>query len=449
MKITIIGSGYVGLVTGTCYAHMGNNVLCVDLDKEKIDRLTRGELPIYEPGLKELVESNLKEGRLSFDTNTTTAVRASEFIFIAVGTPKDRDGSADLRQVLEVARRIGEALDGYRIIITKSTVPVGTTKKVKQVIKEVLKERGLDLTFDVVSNPEFLKEGKAVSDFLNPDRIVIGTDSERAKERMRALYDPFCRTDENRIIFMDVASAELTKYAANAMLASRISLMNEIAAICEVTGANVDHVRVGIGSDNRIGFRFLFPGVGYGGSCFPKDVRALIKTAEELGIPSRVLTAIDQVNRQQPRQMVSKIKDYYGRNGLADKTFAIWGLSFKPETDDVRESPAAVIIESLLKKGANIKAYDPVAEETFQRTYALPIKYSQDMYECLEDADALILITEWHQFRRPDFARMRQVLAQPVIFDGRNQYEPDYVKARGFTCISIGRKSVSPDQPAG
>ena len=449
MKITIIGSGYVGLVTGTCFAHMGNNVICLDVDHKKIDLLRQGQIPIYEPGLKELVVSNLEEGRLSFSTNIAEAVAASEFLFIAVGTPKDRDGGADLKQVLKVARRIGEALDGYRIIITKSTVPIGTTKQVKETIKKVVEERGLDLTFDVVSNPEFLKEGKAVSDFLNPDRIVIGTDCERAKERMRALYDPFCRTDENRIIFMDVASAELTKYAANAMLASRISLMNEIAAICEVTGANVDQVRVGIGSDNRIGFRFLFSGVGYGGSCFPKDVRALIKTAEELGIPPRVLTAIDQVNRQQPKQMVSKIKDYYGQSGLVDKTFAVWGLSFKPETDDVRESPAAVIIESLLKEGAKIEAYDPVAEETFQRTYALPIKYSQDMYECLEDADALILVTEWHQFRRPDFARMRQVLAQPVIFDGRNQYEPDYAKARGFTCISIGRKSVSPDQPAG
>lgn len=449
MKISVIGTGYVGLVTGACFAHMGNNVLCVDVVKEKIARLIGGELPIYEPGLKELVDSNLKEGRLSFDTDTTTAVRASEFIFVAVGTPKDRDGSADLRQVLDVARRIGEALDGYRIIITKSTVPVGTAKKVKETIAQVVRERGLDLTFDVVSNPEFLKEGKAISDFLNPDRIVIGTNCERARVRMRALYDPFCRTDENRIIFMDVASAELTKYAANAMLASRISLMNEIAAICEATGANVDQVRTGIGSDNRIGRRFLFPGVGYGGSCFPKDVRALIKTAEELGVPPRMLAAIDQVNLQQPMQMVSKIKDYYGQSSLVDKTFAVWGLSFKPETDDVRESPAAVIIDSLLKAGAKIKAYDPIAEESFHQMYALPIEYSQDMYECLEGADALILITEWHQFRRPEFARMRQVLAKPVIFDGRNQYEPNYVEERGFTYISIGRKSVSPDQPAG
>ena len=446
MKISVIGTGYVGLVTGACFAHMGNNVLCVDVDREKVDLLKKGSVPIYESGLKELVASNMKEGRLSFITSTDEAVRASEFIFIAVGTPLGEDGSADVQHVLDVARGIGEAMDGYRIIITKSTVPVGTTKKVEATIREVLKERGLELTFDVVSNPEFLKEGKAVSDFLDPDRIVIGIDCPNARERMQALYNPFCRTDEKRILFMDIASAELTKYAANAMLATRISFMNEMAAICEATGANIDHVRAGIGSDKRIGRRYLFAGVGYGGSCFPKDVRALTKTAEALGVSSRVIAAVDEVNRQQPRQMVRKIKEHYGQSGLAGKTFAVWGLAFKPETDDVRESPAVVIIDDLSKEGAQIKAYDPAAEEFFQRMYALPVEYAQDMYECLKGADALILITEWHQFRRPEFIRMKQLMAEPVIFDGRNQFNPDYVRERGFTYISIGRKPVNQDQ---
>jgi UDPglucose 6-dehydrogenase len=423
---------------------MGNNVICVDVDEKKIKKLINGQIPIYEPGLQELVESNLKEGRLVFTTNTAEAVKGSEFIFVAVGTPKDRDGAADLKQVLGVARSIGESIDSYRIIITKSTVPVGTSMMVKEAISETLTQSGLDVDFDVVSNPEFLKEGRAISDFLNPDRIVIGTDCLKAQERMRALYDPFCRTDENRIIFMDVASAELTKYAANAMLAARISFMNEIASICEATGADVDHVRIGIGSDNRIGRRFLFPGVGYGGSCFPKDVRALISTAQEYGVQSRFLTAIDEVNQQQQGRMVDKMRAFYGKDDLKGKLFAVWGLSFKPETDDVRESPAAVIIKGLIDKGAKVTAYDPVAEESFQKTYQLPIDYSQSMYECLEGADALILITEWHQFRRPDFARMKQTLSQPIIFDGRNQYEPEYVQARGFTYVSIGRTTVDP-----
>jgi UDPglucose 6-dehydrogenase len=423
---------------------MGNNVICVDVDEQKIKKLVRGQIPIYEPGLQELVESNVKEGRLVFTTDTAEAVKGSEFIFVAVGTPKDRDGAADLKQVLGVARSIGDAIDGYRIVITKSTVPVGTSKMVKEAISESLTQRDLDVEFDVVSNPEFLKEGRAISDFLNPDRIVIGTDCLKAQERMRALYDPFCRTDENRIIFMDVASAELTKYAANAMLAARISFMNEIAAICEATGADVDHVRIGIGSDNRIGRRFLFPGVGYGGSCFPKDVRALISTAKEYGVQPRFLTAIDDVNQRQQSRMVDKIREFYGKDALEGKLFSVWGLSFKPETDDVRESPAAVIIKGLIEEGARIRAYDPVAEESFQQSYNLPIDYSQSMYECLEGADALILITEWHQFRRPDYARMKQALSQPIIFDGRNQYEPHYVQARGFTYISIGRTTVNP-----
>ncbi len=446
MKISIIGSGYVGLVTGACFAHMGNNVLCGDVDRKKINLLKKGNVPIYEPGLKELVTSNVKEGRLSFITSTEEAVRASEFIFIAVGTPLGENGSADVRHVLDVARRIGEALDGHRIIITKSTVPVGTTNKVKATIKEVLEERDLDQTFDVVSNPEFLKEGKAVSDFLDPDRIIIGIDCPNARERMQALYNPFCRTDEQRILFMDIASAELTKYAANAMLATRISFMNEMAAICEATGANIDHVRAGIGSDKRIGRRFLFAGIGYGGSCFPKDVRALAKIAEKLKVNSKILSAVDEVNHAQKMLMVEKVKNYYGTDNLKDKTFAVWGLSFKPETDDVRESPAAQIIDGLLKHGAKVRAYDPVAKEAFDRMYSLPIEYSKDMYHCLEGVDALVLVTEWHQFRRPEFIRMKQIMAEPVIFDGRNQFNSDYLRERGFTHISIGRQQVGPSQ---
>lgn len=445
MKITIIGTGYVGLVTGACFAHMGNQVRCVDIDEEKIDVLNQGKLPIYEPGLQEIVDSNRAEGRLSFTTDTAEAVRASEFVFIAVGTPMAENGSADVQHVLEVAGIIGGAMDNYCIIITKSTVPVGTAEKVRTTIDEALRARGLKINFDVVANPEFLKEGKAVADFLNPDRIVIGTRSQHAKERLQALYDPFCRTDESRILIMDIPSAELTKYAANAMLATRISFMNEIAAVCEATGADVDHVRVGIGSDDRIGRRFLFPGAGYGGSCFPKDVRALIQTGEELGLHLNILSSVDQVNRAQKERMVIKIKDFYGDSSLAGKTFAIWGLSFKPGTDDVRETPAATIIEGLLQAGAKVQAYDPVAVTSFQQLYSLPIDYFDDMYQCLEHADALLLITEWHHFRRPDFARIKAALSSPVIFDGRNQYEPNYVRERGFTYLSVGRQPVLAD----
>ncbi|UCH11021.1 MAG: UDP-glucose/GDP-mannose dehydrogenase family protein [Fidelibacterota bacterium] len=444
MKVSIIGTGYVGLVTGACFAHMGNIIICADVDEQKISTLNEGQIPIHEPGLQEIVLENASTGRLSFTTDIKAAVKASEFIFIAVGTPRDRDGSADLQQVLSVAKVIGQALDNNtrRIIITKSTVPVGTTKIVKETIAKVLATRGKKHPFEVVSNPEFLKEGKAVSDFLNPDRIVIGTDSTWAKERMQTLYDPFRRTDEMRIIFMDIPSAELTKYAANAMLATRISFMNELAAIAEATGADIDQVRVGIGSDNRIGRRFLFAGVGYGGSCFPKDIRALISTATEIGVQADILAAVDRVNQAQPLRLVKKIKDYYGPEGMVGKTIAVWGLAFKPETDDVRESPAAVIIKSLIKEGAQVRAFDPVAEHSFADMYKLPITYSREMYDCLAGADALVLITEWHQFRRPDFTRMRELLTNPLIFDGRNQYEPVYVKERGFTYISIGRETI-------
>ena len=442
MKISVIGTGYVGLVTGTCLAHMGNHVTCMDVDAEKIAALQAGEMPIYEPGLLDLLRGNLGEKRLSFTTDLQHAVDEGEFIFIAVGTPQNGDGSADITSVHNVARELGRALTEHRIIIIKSTVPVGTTHEVGRIIRSELDALGRDTSFDIASNPEFLKEGKAVSDFMNPDRIVIGVESDRARQRMQAMYDPFVRTGEGTVMFMDIPSAELTKYAANAMLATRISFMNEIAAVCEATGANVDHVRAGIGSDDRIGRRFLFPGVGYGGSCFPKDVLALIHTAAEVNLEMKVLTAVNLVNQAQKAIMVQKITKHYGTTDLSDKTFAMWGLSFKPETDDVRESPAAVIAKGLLDAGAQVRAYDPIAIESFKQTYDLPVSFSKDMYECLEDADALILVTEWHHFRRPDFKLMSELLESPVIFDGRNQYGPDYARDRGFTYISVGRQPV-------
>ncbi|UCH62880.1 MAG: UDP-glucose/GDP-mannose dehydrogenase family protein [Fidelibacterota bacterium] len=443
MKVSIIGTGYVGLVTGACFAYMGNQVICVDIDSAKIDALNRAVIPIYEPGLKELIEGNLREGRLAFTTDTPKAVRESEIIFIAVGTPMDEDGSADLKHVLDTAQAIGEGMDGYRAIVVKSTVPLGSCERVNQVIQEVLDKRGVEFEFDVVSNPEFLKEGKAVSDFMSPDRVVIGTDSQRVRELMHALYESFFRVSD-RILFMDTRSAELTKYAANAMLATRLSFMNELAALCEATGADVEHVRIGIGSDQRIGRRYLFPGLGYGGSCLPKDVQALISTAEELGVGLKILRAVDQVNQKQKALLMRKIEVFYSEEGLIDKTFALWGLSFKPDTDDVRESPAAKIIEGLLEKGARIRAYDPVAIESFRDSFTPPIDYSDDMYRCLSGADALILVTEWHHFRHPDFSRMKAELNKPVIFDGRNQYEPEHLRQQGFFYISIGRQPIGP-----
>lgn len=445
MRITIIGTGYVGLVTGTCFAHMGNQVCCIDIDQDKINALSRGTLPIHEPGLQELLDNNLEEERLTFTTNLPEGIDNSEFIFIAVGTPMGEDGSADLKHVLAVAEEIGQAIKGHKIVVTKSTVPVGTAKKVRTIIQKAIAARGLEIEFDVASNPEFLKEGKAVSDFLNPDRIVIGTDSEKAAQRLQLMYDPFCRTDQSRILLMDIPSAEMTKYAANAMLATRISFMNEIAALCEATGADVDQVRIGIGSDDRIGRRFLFPGVGYGGSCFPKDVQSLISTAHRKGVSLRVLSAVEEVNRAQKELLVSKMRVYYDahENGLAGKTIALWGLSFKPETDDVRESPAAVIIQDLLKADVAVRAYDPVAESAFKQQYDLPIEYSRDMYQCLEQAHGLVLVTEWHHFRRPNFDRILQALVRPIIFDGRNQYNPAQMRARGFIYHSIGRPYIA------
>ncbi|UCD37821.1 MAG: UDP-glucose/GDP-mannose dehydrogenase family protein [Fidelibacterota bacterium] len=441
MKVSIIGTGYVGLVTGACFAHMGNQVTCVDIDEDKIKQLNRGIPPIYEPGLKELLENNLTEKRLAFSTDTAEAVRNSEIVFIAVGTPMDDDGSADLQYVLSVAQAIGESMDGYRIIVVKSTVPLGSCERIREIISEVLKRRDVDFEFDIVSNPEFLKEGDAVNDFMTPDRAIIGTDSQRAREKMHALYESFFRA-RDRILFMDIRSAELTKYAANAMLATRISFMNEIAALSEATGANVDHVRIGVGSDSRIGSRFLFPGIGYGGSCFPKDVQALINTASGLDVDLEILRAVEQVNQEQKLLMVKKIEAFYGEDGVAGKTFAVWGLSFKPGTDDVRESPAAAIINGLLQNEARIRAYDPVAIESFRQTFGYTIDYTDDMYRCLHGADALVLVTEWHHFRHPDFSRIKAELSQPVIFDGRNQYDPEYLQSEDFVYISVGRQPV-------
>jgi UDPglucose 6-dehydrogenase len=432
MKIAVVGTGYVGLVTGACFTHMGNQVQCVDIDKEKIDNLNKGIVPIYEPGLKEMFDENKAAGRLSFTTDLRAAVKTSEFIFLAVGTPMSEDGSADLKHVLAASRAIGECIDGYKVVITKSTVPMGTSELVRSTIQKEIATRKVDIKFDIASNPEFLKEGKAINDFLSPTRIVIGADNDHVIERMRAMYSPFCRTDDSRILIMDIPSAELTKYAANAMLATRISFMNEIAKLCELTGANVDHVRTGIGTDDRIGRRFLFPGVGYGGSCFPKDVQALIRSAKALNVDMQILSAVDRVNEIQKQILVGKVEAYYGDGGITDKKFAVWGLSFKPETDDVRESPAERIILGLLEQGAKVIAYDPEAADSFREQYNLPIEYAPGMYECLEDADALILVTEWHQFRRPDFERMAKMLAKPIIFDGRNQYDPDTVRQRGF-----------------
>ena len=439
MKIAIVGTGYVGLVAGACFAHMGNQVQCFDIDGEKIGRLNSGIVPIYEPGLKEMIYENTSAGRLSFTTDLKVAVNSSEFVFLAVGTPMAEDGSADLLHILSASLAIGDCIDGYKVVITKSTVPMGTAELVRSSIQKQIDARNLDIKFDIASNPEFLKEGKAINDFLSPARIVIGADNAHVIKRLRAMYTPFCRTDDSRILIMDIPSAELTKYAANAMLATRISFMNEIAKLCELTGANVDHVRTGIGTDDRIGRRFLFSGVGYGGSCFPKDVQALIRSAKSLNVDMQILSAVDKVNELQKRVIVDKVDAYFGNGGLVDKKFAVWGLSFKPETDDVRESPAEIIIMGLLERGAKVKAYDPVAAEAFRACYKLPIKYASGMYECLEGADALILVTEWHQFRRPDFERMARNLAKPIIFDGRNQYVPDAVRQRGFEYVSIGR----------
>jgi UDPglucose 6-dehydrogenase len=440
MKITIFGSGYVGLVTGACFAEVGNEVLCVDIDENKINRLLNGDIPIYEPGLDEIVAENLREGRLRFTTSITDGVDFGLYQFIAVGTPPDEDGSADLSHVLSVAESIGRNMEDYRIVINKSTVPVGTADLVRETIRTVLEERGKALDFDVVSNPEFLKEGDAVDDFMKPERIVVGVDNPRTKELLRNLYGPFNRSHE-RFIAMDIRSAELTKYAANAMLATKISFMNEIANIAERAGADVEAVRRGIGSDSRIGFSFIYPGVGYGGSCFPKDVQALERTARKLGYDSRILQAVEAVNNDQKLSLVSKIRDHFDGD-LKGRVIAMWGLAFKPNTDDMREAPSRKVIEELLQAGATVRAYDPVAMHEARRIYGdrPELVLVDHLDQALKGADALAIMTEWMVFRSPDFEMIRSSLKEPVIFDGRNMYNPDMVEQMGISYYSIGRR---------
>jgi|UniRef100_A0A7C3Z9D0 UDPglucose 6-dehydrogenase len=440
MKLAIVGAGYVGLVTAACFAEMGNEVICVDADAEKISGLKKGRIPIYEPGLEDYVKRNHADKRLTFTTDLASAVQKSLVIFIAVGTPQDKDGSADLSAVLAVAREIGKTINGYKVIVEKSTVPVGTAAKVRKVISEELAARGVDYEFDVVSNPEFLKEGTALDDFMKPDRIVVGCDDVRVAELMKELYAPFVRT-HHPIIIMDVVSAELTKYAANAFLATKISFINEIANICALTGANISMVRQGIGSDSRIGHLFLFPGLGYGGSCFPKDMQALIHTARSLGYTPRLLDAAEAINFAQREKFVTVIKNYFQGN-LKGKTLAIWGLAFKPGTDDVREAPALTVIARLAELGATIQAFDPQAMHTARQELGeLPqVSYAKSCYEALKGADALVINTEWTSFREPDFERIKSLLKQPVIFDGRNLYNPGKMDQLGFQYFYVGKK---------
>jgi UDPglucose 6-dehydrogenase len=439
MKITVFGSGYVGLVTGACLADVGNQVMCMDVDQRKIDQLKQGIIPIYEPGLEEMVKDNQAAGRLSFTTDVEEAVNFGLFQFVAVGTPPDEDGSADLKYVLAVAKSVAEHMNDYKIIVDKSTVPVGTADKVKQAIADTLAQRGQNLEFDVVSNPEFLKEGSALDDFMKPDRIVIGTDNPRTAELLKALYAPFNRSRE-RVITMDIRSAELTKYAANAMLATKISFMNELANLAERLGADIEHVRHGIGSDSRIGYSFIYPGCGYGGSCFPKDVKALERTARDYGYHAELLSAVENVNDRQKHRLFEKISAHYP-GGVKGKVFALWGLAFKPNTDDMREAPSRVLLEALIEAGASVQAYDPEAMHEAQRIYGgkTGLTYCEKQPETLRNADALIIVTEWKQFRSPDFEQLGQQLNDKVIFDGRNMYEPRLVKQAGLQYYAIGR----------
>ncbi|MDH3975875.1 MAG: UDP-glucose/GDP-mannose dehydrogenase family protein [Deltaproteobacteria bacterium] len=441
MDVCVVGSGYVGLVAGACFADSGNDVICVDIDESKIENLNKGIVPIYEPGLEELIKRNVEEKRLTFTTDVKSAVEKSLVCFIAVGTPPGEDGSADLQYVLGVARDIGRNMNGYKVIVDKSTVPVGTADKVREAVAGELKKRGAGYGFGVVSNPEFLKEGAAIDDFMKPDRVVIGVDDGTdAEEIMKELYEPFVRTD-NPILIMDVRSAEMTKYAANAKLAVRISFMNEIANLCEKVGADVNSVRKGIGSDSRIGHSFLFAGIGYGGSCFPKDVKALCKTAAENDYDFKILDAVERVNEIQKGVLVEKITNYYcGEKNVKGKTFALWGLSFKPRTDDMREAPSIVIINKLLDMGANIVAHDPVAMGEARHIFNDRIEYRDINYDALEGADALLIVTEWNEFRRPNFDRIKSLMKKPVIFDGRNIYNPREMKKLGFEYFAVGRK---------
>lgn len=437
MNIAVVGTGYVGLVSGTCFAEMGVNVTCIDIDKKKVTRLLQGEIPIYEPGLDELVKRNVAEGRLKFTTDLPSCLPQSEIVFIAVGTPPDEDGSADLRYVLDVAREFGRNIKKYTLLVTKSTVPVGTAAKVRKVIEEELEARGEKVEFDVASNPEFLKEGAAVSDFMRPDRVVVGVDSDRARDLMSRLYRPLL-LNNFRVIFTDIPSAEMIKYAANSMLATRISFMNDIANLCELVGADVNMVRKGLGSDTRIGSKFLYPGCGYGGSCFPKDVKALISTARQHGYRMRVLEAVEQVNVEQKELIVKKLKKTLGPN-LSGLNIAVWGLSFKPETDDMREATSLVVINRLLEAGANIKVYDPVAMNECRRRIGDKVSYARDMYAALGNADALLMLTEWKQFRMPSWDIVVREMRRPLIIDGRNIYDPSELSAAGIEYHCIGR----------
>ena len=431
MKIAIVGTGYVGLVAGACFAESGNDVMCVDKDESKVRMLRAGKMPIYEPGLEELVRRNRHESRLTFTTQLPKAVRASTIIFIAVGTPQGEDGSADLQHVLNVARDIARTMNGYKVIVDKSTVPVGTSARVREVVR-----RETTHPFSVVSNPEFLKQGAAIDDFMKPDRVVIGAEDPRARDIMQELYEPFTRTGAP-IMMMDCASAELSKYAANAMLATRISFMNEVANVCEVVGANVDEVRRAIGSDTRIGASFLFPGVGYGGSCFPKDVKAMIHFSSQKDYDFKILKAVEQVNAAQKTRLVARMRAHFG--SLKGKTVAVWGLSFKPRTDDMREAPSIPLIKALLAEGVDVQAYDPQATKVAKGIFGNKVTFAANNYDALRGADCLVIVTEWSEFRRPDFEKMRKLLRSPVIFDGRNLFTPEQMKQSGFTYYSIGR----------
>ena len=437
MKIAIVGTGYVGLVTGTCFAEMGTEVFCVDVNTEKIENLKKGIIPIYEPGLEDMVHRNQQAGRLHFTTDLTECLDDVEVLFSAVGTPPDEDGSADLKYVLEVARTVGRHIKKHILVVTKSTVPVGTAKKVRQAIQDELDKRGAQIEFDVASNPEFLKEGAAISDFMSPDRVVVGIESERAEELMTRLYRPFL-LNNFRVIFMDVPSAEMTKYAANAMLATRISFMNDVANLCEIVGADINMVRKGIGSDNRIGNRFLYAGIGYGGSCFPKDVKALINTAKLNNYPMRILQAVEEVNDEQKSLLFRKLEKHFNGD-LKGKRIAIWGLAFKPETDDMREAPSLVLIEKLLAAGCEVYAYDPVAVEESKRRIGESVHYAKDIYDAVVDADALMLVTEWKEFRMPSWSAIKKLMATPLILDGRNIYDIKEMEENGFVYHCIGR----------
>ncbi len=439
MNIAVVGTGYVGLVSGACFAEVGANVTCIDIDRDKITRLEKGDIPIYEPGLDELVRRNITAGRLAFSTDLAAVIDDVEAVFCAVGTPPDEDGSADLSHVVDVARQFGRLINRYSILVTKSTVPVGTSEVIKRVIREQLDRRGVDIPFEVASNPEFLKEGAAIKDFMSPDRVVIGVESDRARKVMERLYRPFL-LNNFRVLFMDIPSAEMTKYAANSMLATRISFMNEIARLCEKTGADVNMVRKGIGSDARIGGKFLYPGCGYGGSCFPKDVKALGATGHDHGCEMNIIRAVEEVNERQKRVVFEKLTDALG--DLVGKRIAIWGLAFKPETDDMRSAPALTVIECLLKSGAEVVVYDPVAMDECRRRIGDRVTYAKDMYEALIDADALAMITEWKQFRLPSWRLIRSAMRGTVIVDGRNIYDAQDVVGEGFDYYSIGRRPV-------